>query len=193
MDFKILIEKYTKETNFDVKKDIEKEIWDRFGEKTVILVIDMSGFTQTVKKYGIVHYLSMIYKMNKIVAKTVKATYGRVIKFEADNAFIVFKVPSNALKCTFKLMKNFKQYNKTVDKKYHINIKCGIDYGDCLFPTENDLFGDVVNVASKLGEDIAKKDQILISTNFSKEIETEYKKLKPKQQKLIKILDFKDK
>ncbi|MCK5293337.1 MAG: adenylate/guanylate cyclase domain-containing protein [Arcobacteraceae bacterium] len=189
MDFKILIEKYDNEINSNIKKEIDKDIWVRFGQKSAVLVIDMSGFTKTVKKYGIVHYLSMIYNMNKIVEKTVKETYGRVIKFEADDAFVVFKVPSNALKCTLELNKRFNDYNSTVDRSSHINIKCGLDYGDCLFPTENDFFGDVVNVASKLGEDIATKGQILISNNFAKEIEIMYKKLTKKEQKFIEVVD----
>lgn len=190
MELNQLIEKYTNAQTAKDKEEIEKEIWVRFGEKTVVLVIDMSGFTKTVKDHGIVHYLSMINEMQKIVRDSVESSSGRIIKFEADNAFVVFKVPKKGLLCSLDLFKKFEYYNLIMDDSKKINIQCGLDYGDCLFPTESDFFGDVVNVASKLGEDLAQKGQILISPNFYNEVKTTLQKLPDKEQKTIEVVEI---
>jgi class 3 adenylate cyclase len=44
-----------------------------------------------------------------------------------------------------------------------IYIACGIDYGKLLILEYEDCFGDPVNRASKLGEDIAAAGEILIT------------------------------
>lgn len=44
-----------------------------------------------------------------------------------------------------------------------IRIACGIDYGKILIVGDDDCFGDAVNRASKMGEDIAQAGEILIT------------------------------
>ena len=44
-----------------------------------------------------------------------------------------------------------------------IHISCGIDYGKILVVGHKDCFGDPVNRASKMGEDLANSGEILIT------------------------------
>jgi class 3 adenylate cyclase len=44
-----------------------------------------------------------------------------------------------------------------------IFIACGIDYGKLLILEQEDCFGAPVNIASKIGEDIAAAGEILIT------------------------------
>jgi class 3 adenylate cyclase len=44
-----------------------------------------------------------------------------------------------------------------------IRIACGIDYGKILIVGSDDCFGDAVNRASKMGEDIAEAGEILVT------------------------------
>src|SRR5258706_13165189 len=44
-----------------------------------------------------------------------------------------------------------------------IRIACGIDYGKILVVGSEDCFGDAVNRASKLGEDVAEAGDILVT------------------------------
>ncbi len=44
-----------------------------------------------------------------------------------------------------------------------IHISCGIDYGKILVVGQEDCFGDPVNRASKMGEDLAVAGEILVT------------------------------
>ena len=44
-----------------------------------------------------------------------------------------------------------------------IRVSCGIDFGRFLLVKEGEFFGDVVNKASKLGEDISGPGEILVT------------------------------
>jgi class 3 adenylate cyclase len=44
-----------------------------------------------------------------------------------------------------------------------IRVACGIDYGKILVVGNDDCFGDAVNRASKLGEDVAEAGDILVT------------------------------
>jgi class 3 adenylate cyclase len=44
-----------------------------------------------------------------------------------------------------------------------VHVAIGIDYGKILILNDDDMYGDPVNRACKMGEDIGKADEILIS------------------------------
>ena len=46
---------------------------------------------------------------------------------------------------------------------FDTGVSIGLDYGQILVIKEQDCYGDTVNVAFKLGEDIAQKNEILIT------------------------------
>jgi class 3 adenylate cyclase len=54
-----------------------------------------------------------------------------------------------------------------------IHIACGIDYGRILVVGNEDCFGDPVNRASKMGEDIAAAGEVLVTKEAMDKIPTE--------------------
>jgi adenylate cyclase len=59
----------------DCPTDIEREkiknqLWQRFGAQKSVLVMDMSGFSRLTQKYGVIHYLSMVRRMQLITKPT---------------------------------------------------------------------------------------------------------------------------
>ncbi len=52
-----------------------------------------------------------------------------------------------------------------------IRLSIGVDFGRFLIVGNNDFFGEPVNVASKLGEDIAKPGEILITERTMQHID----------------------
>lgn len=55
------------------------------------------------------------------------------------------------------------EYNKDKEALFKIKLCSGIGYGELLRIEENDVWGDEVNIASKLGEDLAKESEIYLS------------------------------
>ena len=142
---------------------IEDSLWDEFGAEYAVFVLDMSGFSLLTRKYGIVHYLSMVRRMQMTTEPIVKTYGGFMIKYEADNCFAVFPDPLSAVNAAIAMQHAFRAENLVTSDDLDIHISCGIDYGKILIVGHEDCFGDPVNRASKMGEDLAVAGEILIT------------------------------
>ncbi len=142
---------------------IEDCLWEEFGAEYAVFVLDMSGFSLLTRKYGIVHYLSMVRRMQLTTKPIVKSYGGSMIKYEADNCFAVFPDPLSAVNAAIAMQHAFRTVNLLTSDDFDIHISCGIDYGKLLIIGHEDCFGDPVNRASKMGEDLASSGEILVT------------------------------
>lgn len=146
------------------RKKTEKELWDRYGAEKTVLVIDMSGFSLLTERFGVVHYLSMVRRMQITSRPIVEDYKGKVIKFEADNCFAVFDHPQHAVQTAISLNHAFDAANVLTPDELDIKIAAGIAHGRVLLVADTDFYGGPVNRASKLGEDLARPGEILVSS-----------------------------
>lgn len=142
---------------------IEASLWEEFGQEYAVFVLDMSGFSLLTRKYGIVHYLSMVRRMQMTTEPIVKSYRGFMIKYEADNCFAVFPDALSAVQAAIAMQHAFSAENLLTSEDLDIHISCGIDYGKMLIVGHEDCFGDPVNRASKMGEDLAVAGEILVT------------------------------
>lgn len=161
--FQDLILGYSQESDTGKRKELEEVIWREFGRENTVLVLDMSGFSLLTRKYGIVHYLSMVRRMQLTAEPIVQGHGGRVIKFEADNCFAVFPSPLAAVRAAISMQHSYNSANLLTSDDLDIHISIGIDYGKILIIDNEDIFGDAVNRACKMGEDIGTAGEILVS------------------------------
>lgn len=147
----------------DERRQIEAEIWQQFGAERAVLVLDMSGFSLLTRKHGVVHYLSMVRRMHETVRPIVSASGGSVVKFEADNAFAEFPGPQAAVEAAIAINRAALVENVEYASEFKIQLSMGIDHGRILLVEGEDFFGDAVNSASKLGEDLAEPGEVLVS------------------------------
>ena len=147
----------------DERQRIEGSLWEEFGGQYAVFVLDMSGFSLLTRKYGIVHYLSMVRRMQMTTEPIVKSYGGFMIKYEADNCFAVFPEPLSAVNAAIAMQHAFRAENLLTSDDLDIHISCGIDYGKILMVGREDCFGDPVNRASKMGEDLAIAGEILVT------------------------------
>ena len=164
-EFNDLLLTYSQELTQEKRDEIDAKIWDSFGEKKAVLITDMAGFTVLTERYGPVHYLSMIRRMQMTAEPIIKSFKGFVVKFEADNCFAVFDTPASAVQAAVAMNLAFDAANILTPDTLDIKISSGIDYGDILLLDGEDMYGNAVNHASKLGEDIATSGEILITKN----------------------------
>ena len=157
------------------EKEVDSLIWEKYGEETTVILTDLSGFTRLTKEKGIIYFLSLIQKQEDILAPLIKEFSGKIIKQEGDSFFIIFPTPQSALQCALKTRENFNNFNETCDERGKITINMGIASGKALV-FQDDLFGNPVNIASKLGEDIACNGEILISEEVYKTIKEYFNK-----------------
>jgi class 3 adenylate cyclase len=161
--FQDLILGFSQESNSAKRKELEETIWQEYGKENTVLVLDMSGFSLLTRKYGIVHYLSMVRRMQLTAEPIVQGHGGKVIKFEADNCFAVFPSPLSAIRAAISMQHSYNSANLLTSDDLDIHISIGIDYGKILIIGDEDMFGDAVNRACKMGEDIGLAGEILVS------------------------------
>lgn len=144
--------------------EIEREIWDRFGFEGTVLVTDLSGFTQQTRSRGIVHYLVLIRRAAELASLQVSRHGGSIVKLDGDNVIAVFPAPTPALEAAAGIHESCDGHNRTVPAESRIGICIGICSGRVL-KLDGDLFGDAVNTAYKLGEDLARPGQTFVSSH----------------------------
>ena len=147
----------------DRRGAIEELILSTFQRKRAVLALDMSGFTMAVRRDGILAYLCQIRRMQKLTRPIVIAFGGEVVKNEADNLLAVFEDAENAVRAALAI-----QDAAAMDSGLNqpaIAVSIGIDFGSMLLIDGVECFGDAVNFAYKLGEDIARPGEILITSN----------------------------
>jgi adenylate cyclase len=145
------------------RHQIEDALWAEYGAEYAVFVLDMSGFSLLTRKYGVVHYLAMVRQMQLTTAPIIKSYGGFLIKYEADNCFALFPDPLAAVNAAISMQHAFRASNLVTPEDFDIHISCGVDYGRILLIGHEDCFGDPVNRASKIGEDLAAAGEILIT------------------------------
>ena len=154
---------FSQSETVEERHKLEESLWSEFGAEYAVFVLDMSGFSLLTRKYGIVHYLSMVRRMQMTTEPIVKSYGGFMIKYEADNCFAVFPDPLSAVNAAIAMQHAFRAENLLTSEDLDIHISCGIDYGKILVVGREDCFGDPVNRASKMGEDLALAGEILVT------------------------------
>ena len=139
----------------------ETSIWAAYGVEMAILALDMSNFSLFVRRNGIIPYLCKIRRMQQVTAPIVAAMSGHAVKYEADNMMAVFPTCADALGAAVKINEVLAEHVGADGDTLAVSI--GIDYGRFLMIPGTDCYGDPVNRAYKLGEDIARAGEILIT------------------------------
>ena len=147
----------------DAQAEIAREILSVFGETRAILVLDMSGFSRATRRLGIISCLAMIHRMKRLAGPPVEANGGFIVKGEADNLFCLFDDVAGAVAAARAIVRRLDDTNPQVPEEQRLYAAIGIGFGPVLNIDREDLFGDEVNLASKLGEDIAKGGEILLT------------------------------
>jgi len=162
-EFDSLIADFADERDPQKAEEIRLRIWDKFGTEGAVFISDMAGFSSTSREVGVCHFLKMIHHTRQIVAPVIEANNGLLIKCDADNCYAYFKSADDAIRASFEVNAALYDANGGFKLDERINLSVGIDYGRVLLIGDVEFFGDPVNTASKLGEDLATRNEILVT------------------------------
>lgn len=142
---------------------IDAAIEQQFVRTVAMLVLDMCGFSRITARHGIIHFLAMVHQMEQAARPAIAGNGGEVIKQEADNVFAVFSHPRQALEAALDIRRALDAMNAVQPPEAALHASVGIGYGPTLVIAGKDLFGHEMNMACKLGEDIAGQGEILLT------------------------------
>ncbi|MGH2813323.1 MAG: adenylate/guanylate cyclase domain-containing protein [Actinomycetota bacterium] len=143
--------------------EIEEQIQELFRQDRAVMVLDMSGFSRTTRHAGIVAFLVMIHQMRALAEPIVYEHGGVVVKEEADNLYCLFDHPAGAAKAAGEITRRLQAANAALPEGGRLYVSVGIGYGPILNVANEDIWGNEVNLASKLGEDIAERGEVLMT------------------------------
>jgi len=140
------------------------EFWQKFGHRYAPLVIDSSGFTRITEAKGPLHYLTRLAQIRQLTQPILKSFSARIYSFEADNVLAYFDEVDQAVSAAIAIHHAIKEVGITLGDHEPYRICAGIGYGDLLFSeTSEGCFGHEMNLASKLGEDVADPNELLMT------------------------------
>jgi adenylate cyclase len=137
-------------------KDLE-----RFRQTLVVMFSDIKGSTAYFEKYGDAAGLFMVHQCNDTIRRLVEKHGGKVVKTIGDGTMATFPEPRSAVQSAIEIQTALAELGATRAEPERVALRIGMHYGTAIVRT-NDLFGDVVNMASRV-ESVAAPGQIVIS------------------------------
>ena len=154
------------------RKTIDAEILSTFERRMGVMITDMSGMTELTKKRGILDILTLVRQM-QLLADPILAAHGAtLVKTEADDLFVVHESAKQLYSVAQALLAAAAKRNADQPDADPLYICVGLAFGPVLF-LGDEIWGDAVNVASKLGEDTAAGGEILVDEGFHAQLVAE--------------------
>ena len=148
------------------KIEIDQRILDLFGEEWCVMMTDLAGFSRQVAEYGIIHFLQTIYESERLLLPVIEQHEGFLLKTDGDSLLVIFRKPQKALQCVLVMQQVLIPYNEAKLEQERVHLCIGLGFGKILRVGNTEVFGAEVNAACKLGEDLAKQGETLVTGAF---------------------------
>ena len=152
---------------------VTARVKETFGERRAILILDMSGFTKATQRGDLISYLLMINQMQRLAIPTVEKHGGIFVRADHDNLTCLFDDVLPAIHAAQAITAQLETVNVVLPSDRELYVAIGIGYGTVLNVENQIVYGNQVNLASKLGEDIGQLGDILLTENAYRRIENE--------------------
>lgn len=130
--------------------------------KRAVVFTDTADFTMRAAQDGILHFLMVFESVAEEAARVVRKTGGDLVKVEGDSLIIRYDDINVACRGVVELESALQRLNRRRPDNEQLHFSYGIGYGDVL-DLDEDMFGLEVNLASKLGEDLAEPGEALLT------------------------------
>src|SRR5262245_590444 len=144
------------------RERLDRSAQSRYFSRRAIVYTDTADFTARTLRDGILHFLMVFNRASRALMRVVRRAGGRLVKVEADSLMLLFPDASAACRGVLAVEAALRKLNRARPASERLRFSYGIGYGDVL-ELEKDVFGLEVNIASKLGEDLAKPGEALLT------------------------------
>ena len=141
---------------------------EKFRRDITVMFTDIKGSTAYFEKYGDLAGVMMVHTCNELLRERIEKNHGVFVKTIGDAVLATFEDPKDSVLAAIDMQQALRSRNEGRGEKDQIHIRIGLNYGSGVVKT-NDVFGDVVNVASRV-ESAAQPDQILMSDTVNQRV-----------------------
>lgn len=142
----------------------EDDFYAKYHWERAILSMDMTGFTMSAMRRGELQSLLRIVDAQKVVIPALEEYGAELVRCFADDVVALFTDAGHALDAAFEVHRRIHLFNESPLASENPTRCCaGIGYGRVFRIGPNLAQGDEMNRASKLGEDIARANEVLLT------------------------------
>jgi class 3 adenylate cyclase len=141
---------------------------EKFRRQITVMFTDIKGSTEFFEKYGDIAGLAMVHECNDLQRTVVEQHGGRVIKTIGDSVMAVFDNCEKSVSAAIEIQRKLRDKNGGRKPEDAMLVRIGLHHGIGIVKSD-DVFGDVVNVASRV-ESVAEPLQIVISDSLRQQI-----------------------
>ena len=133
-----------------------------------MLALDVAGYSRLMgaDEEGTLARLKALRKT--LVDPTIAAHRGRIVKTTGDGMLVEFASAVDAARSAIEVQRGMAERNAGVPQQIRLEFRIGVHVGDIIID-ENDIFGDGVNIASRL-EGVAEPGGVCISDDAQRQI-----------------------
>ncbi|HET7294924.1 MAG TPA: adenylate/guanylate cyclase domain-containing protein [Vicinamibacteria bacterium] len=132
-----------------------------FRQRAIVFT-DTDDFTVLVARHGVLHFLMLFDRAVHALEPVVRRGGGRLLKAEGDSLLLSYPDAAAACRGVVAMQATLRRLNARKPRSERLAFSYGIGFGDVL-EIEHDVFGLEVNLASKLGEDRARRNEALLT------------------------------
>lgn len=142
----------------------EAEFSDKYHYERAILSMDMTGFTAAAMHHGELESMLRILDAQRVCLPVLREFGAEIIRCFADDIVAIFVDTESAVDAALETHRRIRLFNQSGLASEHPTECCaGIGFGRVFAIGPNLAQGDEMNRASKLGEDIARANETLLT------------------------------
>ena len=136
----------------------------KYQRQRAILSLDMTGFTLSAMNIGELESLLRVLDAQRVCIPVLKDFGAELIRCFADDIVAIFDDPNSAIDAAFEIHRRVELFANSDQASDHpTQCAIGIGCGQVFAIGPNLAQGDEMNRASKLGEDIARANETLLT------------------------------
>lgn len=140
----------------------DAEMASRFERELTILAADSSGFSKRTFEHGIVRFLANLVRSYDRIVPILERHGGVVTTQNADNILAVFADTEGAVRAALEIHAWLDKRNRRLAPPDRFELCIGLHHGPVL-RLRDDVYGAAVNVCAKIGEDVARAGETLVT------------------------------
>ena len=144
------------------RAELDRRTVARLSRARAIVYTDTADFTLRVAAHGMLHFLMVFERARRKLRPILARHGGRLVKVEADSLLLVFPDVVRAFRAVASMSSALSRLNRGRPVHERTVFSFGVGIGEVL-DLGDDVLGLEVNLASKLGEDLARPGEVLFT------------------------------
>lgn len=128
-----------------------------------ILFVDLQGYTSRTARQSRDENELLVQELKSFIEKHTSQYGGTFVKAMGDGFLLTFESPTDAIVCGQEMQAKIEQRNANVlNKDNFVRFRIGISTGEVTMDDDGDVYGDAVNIASRI-QSFAEPNDVYIS------------------------------